>query len=69
MSVDNKTANSESKLVYSSEKQQSDNKNTRHEHFSLQSSQTQPYDSDRMTGRPTSSDDKTTSDNVSRSDK
>lgn len=29
----------------------------KHEHFNLQSSQTQPYDSDRMTGKPAKSNE------------
>lgn len=41
------------------------NNGASHEQFTLKSSQTQPFDPDRMSGRPTSNKDKHGSDSVS----
>lgn len=70
MSVENtKPDNSGSQSVSTGREQRYDGNNSRYEQFSLKSSQTQPFDSDRMSGRPTSSDNKPASDNASGADK
>lgn len=64
----NRSDNSGSQSISNDKEQRYDGKNSRREHFSLKSSQTQPFDHDRMSGRPTNSKGKPASDSASGSD-
>ena len=61
--------NSGSKSVSNDKEVRYDGKNVTHEHFSLKSSQTKPFDTDRISGSPISSKDEAASSSASGSEK